>query len=145
MPTYAKTVPVMERHHFDSAALERYLSRYLNGYSGGLEVSQFDSGHSNPTFFLVAEMSDGERHDFVLRKKPPGQLVASAHQVDREFRVIEALARSDVPVAPARLLCTDESVIGEMFYLMDAVPVAFWLMPRCLARVARSAQRSSIQ
>jgi aminoglycoside phosphotransferase (APT) family kinase protein len=122
MPTYASTVPVMERHRFDSAALDRYLSRHLDGYRGGLEVSQFDSGHSNPTFFVAAEMSDGRRHDFVLRKKPPGKLVASAHQVDREFRVIAALARTDVPVAPARLLCTDDSVIGQMFYLMDAVP-----------------------
>ena len=112
----------MERHRFDSASLDRYLSRHLDGYRGGLEVSQFDSGHSNPTFFLAAEMSDGKRHDFVLRKKPPGKLVASAHQVDREFRVIAALARTDVPVAPARLLCTDDSVIGQMFYLMDAVP-----------------------
>jgi len=122
MPTYANTVPVMERHRFDSAALDRYLSRHLEGYRGGLEVSQFDSGHSNPTFFVAAEMADGRRHDFVLRKKPPGKLVASAHQVDREFRVIAALAHTDVPVAPARLLCTDDSVIGQMFYLMNAVP-----------------------
>jgi aminoglycoside phosphotransferase (APT) family kinase protein len=122
MPTYANTVPVMERHRFDSVSLDRYLSRHLDGYRGGLEVSQFDSGHSNPTFFVAAEMSDGKRHDFVLRKKPPGKLVASAHQVDREFRVIAALARTDVPVAPARLICTDDSVIGQMFYLMDAVP-----------------------
>src|SRR5215510_5812953 len=122
MPTYASTVPVMERHRFDSASLDRYLRQHLGGYRGDLEVSQFDSGHSNPTFFIAAEMADGKRHDFVLRKKPPGKLVASAHQVDREFRVIAALARTDVPVAPARLLCTDESVIGQMFYLMDAVP-----------------------
>src|ERR1044071_2568707 len=122
MPTYANTVPVMERHRFDGASLDRYLSQRLDGYRGGLEVSQFDSGHSNPTFFVAAEMADGRRHDFVLRKKPPGKLVASAHQVDREFRVISALAGTDVPVAPARLICTDESVIGQMFYLMDAVP-----------------------
>jgi aminoglycoside phosphotransferase (APT) family kinase protein len=67
-------------------------------------------------------MQGGKRQDFVLRKKPPGKLVASAHQVDREFRVISALAETDVPVAPARLLCADDSVIGQMFYLMDAVP-----------------------
>src|SRR5689334_5986341 len=122
MPTYANTVPVMERHRFDSGSLDRYLLRHLEGYRGGLEVRQFDSGHSNPTFFVGAEMSDGRRRDFVLRKKPPGKLVASAHQVDREFRVIAALAGTDVPVARARLLCTDDSVIGQMFYLMDAVP-----------------------
>ena len=121
-PTYASTVEVMERHRFDSASLDRYLRQHLDGYRGGLEVRQFDSGHSNPTFFISAEMSDGKRHHFVLRKKPPGKLVASAHQVDREFRVISALAQTDVPVARARLLCADDSVIGQMFYLMDAVP-----------------------
>ncbi|MBY0323806.1 MAG: phosphotransferase [Reyranella sp.] len=122
MPTYANTVPVMERHRFDGASLDRYLQQHLEGYRGGLEVRQFDSGHSNPTFFIAADMSGGKRRDFVLRKKPPGKLVASAHQVDREFRVISALARTDVPVAPARLLCTDDSVIGQTFYLMEAVP-----------------------
>jgi aminoglycoside phosphotransferase (APT) family kinase protein len=122
MPTYANTVPVMERHRFDVAPLDRYLALHLDDYRGGLEVRQFDSGHSNPTFFVSAEMADGKRKDFVLRKKPPGKLVASAHQVDREFRVISALAETDVPVARARLLCTDDSVIGQMFYLMDAVP-----------------------
>ena len=122
MQTYAKTVPVMERHRFDPSSLDRYLRQHLAGYRGGLEVRQFDSGHSNPTFFVAADMDDGRRHDFVLRKKPPGQLVASAHQVDREFRVISALARTDVPVARAHLLCADDSVIGQMFYLMDAVP-----------------------
>ena len=121
MPTYANTVPVMERHRFDAASLDRYLKTNLDGYRGGLEVRQFDSGHSNPTFFISAEMEGGRRRDFVLRKKPPGKLVASAHQVDREFRVISALAKTDVPVAPAHLLCADESVIGQMFYLMDAV------------------------
>jgi aminoglycoside phosphotransferase (APT) family kinase protein len=121
-PTYANTVEVMERHRFDGASLDLYLRRNLDGYRGGLDVRQFDSGHSNPTFFVSAEMTDGKRHDFVLRKKPPGKLVASAHQVDREFRVISALARTDVPVAHAHLLCADDSVIGQMFYLMDAVP-----------------------
>jgi len=121
MPTYANTVAVMERHRFDSASLDRYFRQHLAGYKGGLEVRQFDSGHSNPTFFVSAEMADGKRHDFVLRKKPPGKLVASAHQVDREFRVISALAHTDVPVARTYLLCADDSVIGQMFYLMDAV------------------------
>jgi aminoglycoside phosphotransferase (APT) family kinase protein len=121
MPLYANTVPVMERHRFDPATLDRYLRAQLAGYRGGLEVRQFDSGHSNPTFFLSAEMTGGKRRDFVLRKKPPGQLVASAHQVDREFRVISALAKTDVPVAPTHLLCTDDSIIGQMFYLMDCV------------------------
>ena len=121
MPTYANTVDVMERHRFDAVSLDRYLKGHLDGYRGDLKVRQFDSGHSNPTFFVSAEMAGGTRRDFVLRKKPPGKLVASAHQVDREFRVISALAKTDVPVAPAHLLCADDSVIGQMFYLMDAV------------------------
>src|SRR6478735_5539362 len=121
MPTYANSVPVMERHGFDVASLDRHLRANLAGYRGGLAVRQFDSGHSNPTFFLSAEMTGGARRDFVLRKKPPGTLVASAHQVDREFRVISALARTDVPVAPAHLLCADDSVIGQMFYIMSCV------------------------
>jgi aminoglycoside phosphotransferase (APT) family kinase protein len=121
MPTYAQTVPVMERHRFDEASLERYLHANLAGYRGGLRIRQFDSGHSNPTFFISAEMDEGGRRDFVLRKKPPGQLVASAHQVDREYRVISALAATDVPVARTRLLCADDNVIGQMFYVMDAV------------------------
>ena len=111
----------MERHRFDAGSLDRYLRANLAGYRGGLEVQQFDSGHSNPTFFVRAEMGTGGRKDFVLRKKPPGKLVASAHQVDREFRVISALAGTDVPVARAHLLCADDSVIGQMFYLMDCV------------------------
>ena len=114
-------IPVMERHRFDAAALDAYLRRHIAGYRGGLEVRQFDSGHSNPTFFLSAEMDGGARRNFVLRKKPPGQLVASAHQVDREYRVITALAKTDVPVARTHVLCTDDQVIGQMFYVMDAV------------------------
>ncbi|HYC66276.1 MAG TPA: phosphotransferase [Reyranellaceae bacterium] len=121
MTVYANTVPVMERHRFDVATLDRYLRDKLAGYKGGIEVRQFDSGHSNPTFFLSAEMGGGKRRDFVLRKKPPGQLVASAHQVDREYRVITALAGTGVPVPRTRLLCSDDSVIGQMFYVMDAV------------------------
>ena len=121
MATYANTVTIMDRHRFDTESLDRYLRVHLEGYRGGLDVRQFDSGHSNPTFFISAEMADGKRQDFVLRKKPPGKLVASAHQVDREYRVITALAATDVPVAPTRLLCADDSVIGEMFYVMDAV------------------------
>ncbi len=82
-------------------------------------------------------MESGHRHDFVLRKKPPGKLVASAHQVDREFRVISALAETDVPVAPSHLLCADESVIGQMFYLMSCVEGRILVdpsMPDCTPR-----------
>ena len=119
MPVYARTVPVMERHRFDVASLDRYLRDHLAGYRGGLEVQQFDSGHSNPTFFLSAEMAGGKRQDFVLRKKPPGQLVASAHQVDREFRVISALGRDRRAGRARPSACTDDRVIGQMFYIME--------------------------
>ena len=140
--TYANTVPVMERHRFDQASLDRYLRAHVDGYRGGLEVRQFDSGHSNPTFFLSAEMATGKRQDFVLRKKPPGKLVASAHQVDREFRVISALAATDVPVARTRVLCNDDSVIGQMFYIMDAVEGRILIDPSMPEQTA--AERSAI-
>ena len=140
--TYANTVPVMERHRFDQASLDRYLRAHVEGYRGGLEVRQFDSGHSNPTFFLSAEMAAGKRQDFVLRKKPPGKLVASAHQVDREFRVISALAATDVPVARTRVLCSDDSVIGQMFYIMDAVEGRILIDPSMPEQTA--AERSAI-
>ena len=140
--TYANTVPVMERHRFDQASLDRYLRVHVEGYRGGLEVRQFDSGHSNPTFFLSAEMATGKRQDFVLRKKPPGKLVASAHQVDREFRVISALAATDVPVARTRVLCNDDSVIGQMFYIMDAVEGRILIDPSMPEQT--SAERTAI-
>lgn len=121
MGQYANTFPVAPRHRFDNAALDRYLARHLEGYRGELEVRQFDSGQSNPTFLLSAKIAGGDRRAFVLRKKPPGKLLHSAHQVDREYRVITALAGTGVPVPTTRLLCTDDSVIGQMFYIMDGV------------------------
>ena len=129
MPTYAHTVPVMERHRFDVESLDRYFREHLDGYGGGLEVRQFDSGHSNPTFFVAADMHDGRR-DFVLRKKPPGKLVSkTAHKVEREYRVLAALAKWNasagtgasavVPVPRPLCLCEDAAVIGTPFYVMD--------------------------
>lgn len=98
------------------AALSRWFEQHIPK-AGRLEtVQKFDSGQSNPTFRIVA--GNGE---YVLRRKPPGQLLKSAHAVDREFRVQRALAASDVPVARMHALCEDESVIGSMFYVMDHV------------------------
>jgi aminoglycoside phosphotransferase (APT) family kinase protein len=108
--------PVSERHRFDEQALARYMERHVEGYRGPLEVRQFAGGQSNPTFFLTA----ADRH-YVLRKKPPGKLLPSAHAVDREYRVITALAATDVPVPRTYCLCEDESVIGQAFYVMDWV------------------------
>jgi aminoglycoside phosphotransferase (APT) family kinase protein len=112
------TRPVSEKHAFDLTRLAAWLRTNVAGFEGGedLKVAQFKGGQSNPTFLLQA----GERK-LVLRRKPPGTLLPSAHAVDREFRVISALAGTDVPVARAHALCTDDSVIGTMFYVMDCV------------------------
>ena len=114
--TFVGTMPVRDRHRFDEAALERYLRANVEGFSGDLVVEQFKGGQSNPTYRLSA---GGKR--YVLRRKPPGKLLASAHAVDREYRVISALAGSGVPVARTYCLCTDESVIGTAFYVMECV------------------------
>ncbi|WP_369061261.1 phosphotransferase family protein [Caulobacter sp. 73W] len=110
------TKPVDERHSIDEAALERWLKANVEGYAGPLEVRQFKGGQSNPTYQLV---TPGRK--YVLRRKPPGKLLPSAHAVDREFKVISALGKTGFPVAKAYALCEDESVIGTMFYVMDMV------------------------
>ena len=113
----AVLVPVLANHRFDEAALARYLREHLPEFGADCVVRQFQGGQSNPTFHLTS----GGR-EYVLRKKPPGQLLPSAHAVDREFQVMRALHGTPVPVPNVRLLCTDESVIGQMFYVMDFVP-----------------------
>jgi aminoglycoside phosphotransferase (APT) family kinase protein len=117
IPTTATldAVPVLEKHRFDEAALSRYMAANVEGYKGPLEVGQSMGGMSNPTFIL----RDGNGTRYVLRKKPPGILLPSAHAVDREFRVISALGQTDVPVAKAYALCEDESIIGQTFYIME--------------------------
>lgn len=109
---------VAERHRFDNAKLEAYLRREIEDFGDRMLVRQFQGGASNPTFLLTTERSGKEAH-YVLRKKPPGQLLASAHQVDREYRVMKALGPTDVPVPVMRHLCEDESIIGTTFYVMD--------------------------
>jgi aminoglycoside phosphotransferase (APT) family kinase protein len=112
-----EVIPVLAQHRFDEAALERYMTRHVAGFVPPLSVAQFHGGMSNPTFLL----RDGAGRRLVLRKKPPGKLLPSAHAVEREFKVISALARSDVPVARAYALCEDEAVIGQAFYIMEHV------------------------
>ena len=107
---------VREAHRFDEAALARYLEGALSSFAGDLRVRQFEGGQSNPTYLL--ENGDAR---YVLRKKPPGVLLRSAHQVDREYRVIRALEGSGVPVPRTHLLCEDDSVIGTPFFVMDYV------------------------
>ena len=110
-------VPVLPNHRFDEAALAAWLAGRLPGLPGPCAIRQFQGGQSNPTFHLRTEAGD-----YVLRKKPPGTLLPSAHAVDREHRIIAALQGSAVPVPPVRLLCADEGVIGAMFFVMDHVP-----------------------
>jgi len=110
------TKAVEERHRFDEAKLEAWLKANVEGYEGPLEVRQFKGGQSNPTYQLVTP-----KQRYVLRRKPPGKLLPSAHAVDREFKVISALGKTGFPVAKAYALCTDEDVIGTMFYVMGNV------------------------
>jgi aminoglycoside phosphotransferase (APT) family kinase protein len=104
------------------AALSDYLARVLPEFEGPLRSTKFKGGQSNPTYLIEAASGN-----YVLRRKPPGVLLASAHAVDREFRVLSALAGSAVPVAQALHLCRDDAVIGSMFYLMSHIPGRiFW-------------------
>lgn len=108
---------VRDAHRFDEAALQRYMAGHVPGYTPPLAIRQFEGGQSNPTFLLT----DGGGRRYVMRKKSPGELLPSAHAVDREFRVIKALAGTGVPVAPALALCEDAAVIGTAFYIMAFV------------------------
>ncbi len=116
MSTEAKLTPVREAHRFDEAALAEYLKAELDGFCEPFSILQFEGGQSNPTFLL-----DCGDHKYVLRKKPPGKLLPSAHQVDREYRVMKALEHTDVPVPRMVLLCEDEEVIGTTFFVMEYV------------------------
>ena len=109
--------PVLPQHRFEESGLVRFMAARVDGFVPPLAVAQFQGGMSNPTFMLT----DGGGRRYVLRKKPPGKLLPSAHAVEREFKVISALASSGVPVARAYALCEDASVIGQAFYLMEHV------------------------
>lgn len=111
------TKPVDERLRVDTDALETYLQRHIGGLLGPLRLVQFKGGQSNPTYRVTTA---DDRH-FVLRRKPPGTLLPSAHAVDREFRILSALQGAGFPVARPVLLCDDPSVVGTAFYLMDYV------------------------
>jgi aminoglycoside phosphotransferase (APT) family kinase protein len=100
----------------DEAALARYLEAHVAGFRGPLKATKFKGGQSNPTYLV--EAASGE---YVLRRKPPGVLLASAHAVDREFRVMSALGATDVPVPRTLHLCRDDAVIGSMFFVMSRV------------------------
>jgi len=110
------TTEVRETHRFDVAALERYLREHVEGFRGPLSVRQFHGGQSNPTYYL--EAGSGK---YVVRRKPPGKLLPSAHAVDREYRVITALRGTGVPVPRTYALCEAPEVIGTTFYVMEYV------------------------
>lgn len=109
-------VPTAAVDTLDTKRLQSYLAQHIPGFGVLDECVKFAGGQSNPTFMLRS----GERK-FVLRRKPPGLLLKSAHAVDREFRVMQALEHSAVPVPKAWVLCADEAVIGSMFYVMEFI------------------------
>src|SRR6186997_963301 len=113
---YTGTKDVSAPLRFDTTRLEAYLAANARGFEGPLTVKQFRGGQSNPTYYL-----ETPSRKYVLRRKPPGKLLPSAHAVDREFKVISALYKQGFPVAEPVVYCADESVTGTAFYVMGFV------------------------
>src|SRR4029077_10320857 len=111
---FSGTREVEERHRIDEKRLDGWMRENVEGYQGPLTVLQFKGGQSNPTYRL-----DTPGRSYVMRRRPFGKLLPSAHAVDREFRVIAALSKQRFPVAKAYALCTDDGVIGSAFYIMS--------------------------
>src|SRR5271168_2137198 len=119
---FSGTREVAERLRFDPARLEDYLRAHVAGFAGPLVVSQFKGGQSNPTYLIETPL-----RRYVLRRKPPGKLLPSAHAVDREHRIISALAAQSFPVPEPIAYCADDSVVGTAFFLMAHVEGrVFW-------------------
>ena len=115
-PVFSGTMEVSEKQRFDVAALEAWMRANVESFEGPMTVEQFRGGQSNPTFRLTA--ASGR---YVMRRKPAGKLLPSAHAVDREYRVMTAIAGSDVPVPRTYGVCIDDAVIGSAFFVMDFV------------------------
>jgi aminoglycoside phosphotransferase (APT) family kinase protein len=131
------TTEVRSGLELDVARLTDYLSAAIPGFAGPVAVRQFRGGQSNPTYLLSTPA-----RSYVLRRKPPGALLASAHAVDREFRVISALAADgSVPVPRPFALCTDATVIGTWFYVMEHVAGRI-IWDSCFTEVDRAARRA---
>lgn len=119
---FSGTREVAERLRFDVARLETYLTEQLPGFAGPIVASQFKGGQSNPTYLIETPL-----RRYVLRRKPPGKLLPSAHAVDREHRVISALHKQGFPVAEPLVYCADESIVGTAFFVMAFVAGrVFW-------------------
>ena len=119
---FVGTMPVVERLRFDIGTLEGWMGAHVPGFQGPLAVEQFRGGQSNPTYLLAAPSGR-----YVLRRKPPGKLLPSAHAVDREYRVITALGAVGFPVPRTYGLCVDEAVVGTAFFVMQYVEGrVFW-------------------
>ena len=128
-----ETIDVLETHRFDVGALDRYLRAHIKDFAGIAVVRQFRGGQSNPTYYLETELApsgadlDSSGADLlgprqlVLRRKPPGQLLPSAHAIEREYQVMRALDGSGVPVPKTYLLCEDSSIIGTPFFVMEYI------------------------
>jgi len=108
--------PPPAQHAFDTGRLDAWMREHVAGFESPIDVQQFAGGQSNPTYLVQSA-----QRRYVLRRKPPGKLLPSAHAVDREYRLLVALAATDVPVAHAYALCEDPAVIGTAFYVMDYV------------------------
>ncbi len=113
---FAGTRPLDPDKRLDETRLTPWLEANIEGFDGLVEVRQFNGGNSNPTYVVFTPTTK-----YVMRRKPPGVLLPSAHAVDREFRVMNALGKTGFPVPRVHALCADESVIGTMFYVMDMV------------------------
>ena len=113
---FSGTKQVADALAFDEAALAAWMANQVTGFSGPLIVSQFKGGQSNPTYKLTTP-----DHAYVLRRKPPGKLLPSAHAVDREFEVMSKLGAAGFPTPRMHGLCMDRDVIGTEFYVMDFV------------------------
>ncbi|EYF04864.1 phosphotransferase family protein [Chondromyces apiculatus] len=149
----AQTRPPREAHRLDEASLGRWLGSHVDGCEGAtVTVRQFKGGQSNPTYWIGVSHGGGEgdggeasalTQQLVLRKKPPGDLLPSAHAVEREYRIMRALADTPVPVPPTLALCEDPAVIGTPFFVMRYVPGRIFWDPS-LPEVKDAATRRAI-
>lgn len=112
----AGTTAVRAGHELDAGALSRWMDDHVERFAGPLTMEQFKGGQSNPTYKLITP-----RRTYVLRRKPPGNIIKGAHAVEREARVLQALGATGYPVAHVYGLCTDDSVIGSWFFVMEMV------------------------